>query len=277
MSTSGWWGVSSLSTGHLSCRGHVLVDWWSLVVWPPHITVVVIVHEPFVLQRPHPRCYLVGGPCRPSPCCRCCHLQAICPVEALLLSLSSGGLIVVICGSFVLQRPRPHHCHCRSLRHCRCPVGASSLLVLVDRPCCIIILSPHWPSSLSHHLGGASSLLFMSFLSSLSSILEQLTMVACGGVMCLRGVVSSNLWYEQLTYLFSAGVAADNGDLDKNLWVWGHVTSKCNHVMSHITLHHHYGFLHLWNTERKKKVSPLQLHQENFKATLILIIKFKSK
>ena len=53
-----------------------------------------------------------------------------------------GGLLIVICGSFVLRRPHPHRCHCRSLPHRRRPVKASSfsLLVLADRPCCVVIV-----------------------------------------------------------------------------------------------------------------------------------------
>ena len=104
---------SSSSMSHLSCGGLVLVViWW-------------------------------GGLVVPSPhhCCCCHRLWAICPAEASSPSLSSGGLVVVIHGSFVLQRPRPHHCHCRSSPHHHRPVGASSTLpVLADCPCCVIIV-----------------------------------------------------------------------------------------------------------------------------------------
>ena len=104
---------SSSSVSHLSCGGLILVIiWWGGLVVP----------------SPHRRCH--------------CHCPwAICPAEALLPSLSSGGLIIIIHGSFVLRRPHPHHCHCQSLPHCHCLVGASSSLpVLADRPCCIVIV-----------------------------------------------------------------------------------------------------------------------------------------
>ena len=109
--------LSLSSMSHLSCGGLILVIiWWGGLVIP----------------SPHHRCHHH-------------HLQAICPAEASLPLLSSVGLFIVIHGSFVLWRPHPHHCHCRSLPHCHCLVGASSSLpVLADCPCCVVIIVVVW-------------------------------------------------------------------------------------------------------------------------------------
>ena len=100
---------SSSSVGHLPCGGLVLVVIW----WGPH---------------PRPR-----------------HPQVICPAEASLPLLSDGGLllvvIIIICSSFLLQGPRPHHCHCQSSPYRRHPVGASpSSSVLADHPCRVVVV-----------------------------------------------------------------------------------------------------------------------------------------
>ena len=125
---------SSSSVSHLSCRGLILVIWWG--------GLVVISTSSLSLSSStgHLSCRgLVAVVVQWGPPHR--HPWVFCPVEALSPSLSSGGLLVVIRGSFVLWRPRPHHCRCRSLPHCRCPVGASSSLpVLADRPCCVVIV-----------------------------------------------------------------------------------------------------------------------------------------
>ena len=89
-----------LSMSHLSCRGHVPVVIW----WGGHVVpphvVVVIVCGPFVLRRP---CHH--------------HPQVFCPAEASSLSLSLSVLATSLSSS-----------------------GVSSLSVLVDRPCCIILV-----------------------------------------------------------------------------------------------------------------------------------------
>ena len=94
---------SSLSsTGHLTCGGLVvIIVWWGALLSVPHV--VVISHPPHHCRRRR-------------------HPWAICPAEASSSSLSGGGLvlILVVCGLFVLWRPR-HRC---------CPMGASSLLSL---------------------------------------------------------------------------------------------------------------------------------------------------
>ena len=88
----------SSSTGHLTCRGLVIVVVrWGALSSIPHI--IVISRPPHHRHHRH-------------------HPWAICPAEALSSSLSGGGLVLVlvVCGLFVLQRPC---CRC-------CLMGASS-------------------------------------------------------------------------------------------------------------------------------------------------------
>ena len=123
---------SSSSMGHLSCRGHVpIVIWWGGRVVPPHI-IVVVVHGPFVLRRPH---------------------RHRCPVGASSLSsaglLSCGGLVPVVvivgpCDIIVIRWGPPP---CRSLLTTLAASSSSSSSlsgegffvvsssVLTDRPC----------------------------------------------------------------------------------------------------------------------------------------------
>ena len=77
----------SSSVGHLSCRGHVpVIIWWGGCVVPPHV-VIVIVHRPFVLWRPHRHCCPVGAFSSSSAGLLSCG--------GLVPSLSSGGLPLV--------------------------------------------------------------------------------------------------------------------------------------------------------------------------------------
>ena len=107
----------------------VVIIWWgpchpfpmsSSSVVPHIVVVVVVVCGPFVLQRPHPHCHLVGAllllgniVCPPH-CCHHCHCPwGICPVETLSSSLSGGGLVVP--SSTLLSLLSMGHLSCKGL------------------------------------------------------------------------------------------------------------------------------------------------------------------
>ena len=159
----------SSSTGHLSCKGIIaIIVWW--------------------------------GPC---------HLSPISPLPPSSMGLLfCGGLVPIIvivgpCHIVIIQwGPPPPPPLFQSLLT---NLAALSLSLWSGKVLfAIIIVGPHWPSLPSCHccLGGALAL-FMSFLSLLLLlVLEQLTIVACGGAICLCGVISTNFWNKWLTYLF---------------------------------------------------------------------------
>ena len=127
----------------------------------PHITAVIVIHGPLILQRPHPCHYLVEA-LSPLGIVVCPHILVIlihrsfllwrtCPHHCLVGVLSSlPHIVIIICGPLVLQRPHPSPRHHHHRPQDICPVEASlpllfggGLLLLLgppDCPCLIIVV-----------------------------------------------------------------------------------------------------------------------------------------
>ena len=178
----------------------------------PHIVIVVVIHGPFDLWRPCCCCCLVG--CLVVRFSRCCHLWAICPVEALSLSLSGGRLVILVILVVLVHRPfvlrRPHHCCC--------PMGASSSLSSSSSEgliVVVVVMVPHWLSLPHHccHPAGALSSSMSSLLLLLLSILKRLRW---HNVPAWCSEQQSLWWVSDLPFF----VSRSSG------WQWGHVKGR---------------------------------------------------